>query len=394
MLGDRGQPVQRRNIFVNTSGSAQGIQFCGGNNTATATLAAGETIQAGAVGLNAGYLILKQFTQLGNTPVNLTLSSTATYLQYGPLSAIGGDVTSSSPGLYFNGCTFNGAATCTKTGTSNDNSAGNNIFNGVATMTSTGSGYLLFGNGNRDQFNSTATFNNTGSSNMYVAYNSTNNIFGGVTTFNNTPTTNTLIYVSPYSAGTVFNNNIVVTSNNGQGVQFCTGNTTATSTLAAGNTISTGAGGFSAGTLLLRQFTQLAGTPQSLTLTGSGNLTFGPSSAFGGNVTSVSPTLLFNGCNFGGTVTSLKNGGTNDASIGNNIFNGAFSVTNTGAGNFLMGNGNPDLWQSTATFNNLSTGQHMYVPLITAREIYLMAMSCLIISLPPLVCGSTRTISA
>ena len=201
---------------------------------------------------------------------------------------------------------------------------------------------MLFGNGNPDQFNNTATFNNTGSNSMYVAYNSSNNVFGGTATFNNTPTANTGIYVSHNSAGTVFNGNIVVTSTNGQGVIFCTGNTTATATLSSGNTISVGAGGFSAGTLLLRQFTQSGATPQSLTLTGTGNLTFGPSSSIGGDITTVSPTLLFNGCTFGGTVTSTKNGTSSDASIGNNIFDGAFTVTNTGSGYFLMGNGNPD----------------------------------------------------
>ena len=346
------------NIILTQIGSSQGIAF-GWSATTDVTLAAGKTISIGAAGFSTGYLQIERFTQLGNAPINLPLTGNSS-LVFGPTSTIGGDLTSTSGSLYFNGCTFNGAANCTKTGATNDASSGNNIFNGVATMTDAGAGYLLFGNGNPDQFNTTATFNNAGGSNIYVAYNSPNNIFGGVTTFNNTPTANTLIYVSQYSAGTVFNDNIVVTSTAGQGVQFG-GAAAATETLVAGKTISVGAGGFSAGTLLLRQFTQVGATPQSLTLTGTGNLTFGPSSAFGGNVTSTSPTLYFNGCNFGGTVSSLKNGASSDASPGNNTFNGAFTITNTGAGYFLMGNGNPDLWQSTATFNNQSTAQHMYV---------------------------------
>jgi hypothetical protein len=131
-------------------------------------------------------------------------------------------------------------------------------------------------------------------------------------------------------------------------------------TQSAGKNIAIGSAGFSAGTLLLKQFTQMGSTPSSLTLTGNGTLTFGPSSAIGGNMTSVSPSLYFNGCVFGGTVISTKNGTTNDASIGNNTFNGAFTVTNTGAGYFLMGNGNPDIWNGTAVFNNQSTGQHLY----------------------------------
>ncbi|MBN8859724.1 MAG: T9SS type A sorting domain-containing protein [Sphingobacteriales bacterium] len=342
------------NIYVNTSGSATGIHFCGGN--ATATLASGKTIQTGVAGFNAGYLILKQFTQFGNAPVNLTLSSTATYLQFGPSSSFGGNVTSSSPGLFFNGCTFSGAVNSIKTGTTNDGSSGNNIFNNSATLTNAGTGYLMLGNGNADQFNGNATFNNTGSGNIYVAYNSSNNIFGGITTFNNSPVANTLINVSTYSSGTVFNENIVVSSTNGQGVQFCSGNATASAALSAGKTISIGAPGFSAGTLLLKQFTQAGSTAQHLTLTGTGRLVFGPSAAFGGAVTSSSPGLSFNGCTFNTTVNCTKNGTTDDQSSGNNIFNGNAVFTNNGTGYLMMTVSAPDVYNSDVNFVKSSTG--------------------------------------
>jgi hypothetical protein len=347
------------NVILTQIGSSVGIAF-GWSASTNETMAAGKTISIGAAGFTTGYLQIERFTQLGNTAMNLPLTSNSA-LTFGPSSAIGGDMTSTSGSLYFNGCTFSGICNATKTGATSDWSSGNNIFNGVTTITDAGSGYLLFGNGNADQFNNNATFNNTGSNNIYVAYNSSNNIFGGTTTFNNTPTANSLISVSQNSAGTVFNGNIIVTSTSGQGIQFCTGNGTATATLSSGYTIAVGAGGFSAGTLLLRQFTQSGPTPQSLTLTGTGNLTFGPTSAIGGNIVTVSPTLFFNGCTFSGTVTSTKNGASNDASTGNNLFNGPFIVTNTGAGYFLMGNGNPDTWQSTAVFNNNSPAQHMYI---------------------------------
>ncbi len=61
---------------------------------------------------------------------------------------------------------------------------------------------------------------------------------------------------------------------------------------------------------------------------------------------------------------------SNDGSSGNNTFGGAFSVTNTGAGYFLMGNGNPDIWQSTAVFNNLSTAQNMYIAYSSTGNIF------------------------
>src|SRR5882757_3667215 len=99
------------------------------------------------------------------------------------------------------------------------------------------------------------TCNNTGASNLYAAYNSPGNVFNGPVTFNNTPSANTVIYVSQNAAGTLFIDSIIVSSTGCQGVQFG-GGATASSTLAAGKTITIGSGGFSAGTLSLRQFTQ------------------------------------------------------------------------------------------------------------------------------------------
>ena len=356
------------NINVNSIGSSTGIHFCAGA-ISTVTLAATKTIQVGGLGFTSGYLILTRFTQLGNAAVNLPLGAAANYIQFGPASAIGGNVTSTSPGLLFNGCIFSGSVNSTKTGTTNDASVGNNIFNGNSTFTDSGAGYLLFGNGNSDQFNAAVTFNNTGSNSIYVAYNSNNNIFGGVATFNNAPTANTLIYVSLYSTGSIFSENIVVTSTNGQGVQFCGGNATATATLAAGKTITIGGAGFSAGTLLLKQFTQVGATPQSLTLTGSSILQYGPTSVFNGNVTSVSPRLYFNGCTFNGSANCTKNGATDDQGVGNNIFNGTTTITSSGSGYLMFGNGNSDQFNSTATFINTGTN-NMHISYNSSNNVF------------------------
>jgi hypothetical protein len=357
------------NIYVNTSGSAQGISFCGGNATATATLAATKTIASGTVGLNSGYLVLKQFTQLGNAPINLTLNSGSTYLQFGPLSKIGGNVTSVSPRLFFNGCTFDGTVNCTKNGAVNDQSSGLNIFNGSSIMTNSGSGYLMFGNGNSDQFNNNATFNNNGSSYMYIAYNSTGNVFNGTTTFNNAPTTAaSKIFVAAASSGnSIFNGNIIVTNVNGAGVDFGSG--TGTSTLSAGNTISIGGAGFNSGNLILKQFTQLGSTPQSLTTTGTSIITYGPTARFDGNVTSVSPRLYFNGCTFNGTTNCTKNGASHDNSNGSNIFVGTSTITNSGSGYLMLGDVNTDVFMSDVLFRNLGTN-HLYVAHNSSNNIF------------------------
>lgn len=343
-------------IYVNTTGSGQGIRFCSGNSTATATLAAGKTIKTGTDGLNAGNLQIKQFTQLGNAPVTLNMSSTGTHIQYGPMTTFGGDVTSTSPGVYFHGCTFNGTTNCTKTGSSSDYSNGGNIFVGTSIMTNAGSNYLVFANGSPDQFLSTVTFNNTGSSNIYVAHNSSGNVFNGIVTLNNMPTANSGMYISQNSPGTQFNNNIIVTSTNGQGIQFCN-SATGSAILSTGNTISVGPGGFTAGTLGLRQFTQSGSTAQNLSLTGTGSLIFGPSSSFAGSVTSVSPALSFNGCIFYSPVNSTKTGTTNDQSQGNNIFNSSATITVTGTGYQALGNNYSDAYNGNVTLVQTGTGK-------------------------------------
>ncbi|HEV3324671.1 MAG TPA: hypothetical protein VG052_03675, partial [Puia sp.] len=308
------------NIILTQTGSSVGIAF-GWSATTSETLAAGKTISIGAAGFSAGYLQIERFIQLGSAAMNLPLTGTAS-LTFGPTSTIGGNLTSTSAALFFNGCTFNGTVNSTKTGVTNDYSSGGNIFNDTTTITDAGSGYVALAGTNPDQFNSVSTFNNTGSANFYVANSSSNNTFGGTTTFNNTPTANTLIYVSPASTGTIFNGNIVVTSTNGQGVQFCTGNATATATLSVGDTLSIGPGGFSAGTLNLRQFTQLGNAPSNLTLTGAITLLqMGPSSAFGGDFTAVSPRILVNGAVFSDTTVLTKTGATGEWSNGGNTFN-------------------------------------------------------------------------
>lgn len=342
------------NIILTQTGSSVGIAF-GWNANTSMTMAAGKTVSVGSAGFNTGYLQLGRFTQLGNVAINLPFTGTSS-LTFGPSSALGGDVTSTSASLYFNGCTFSGSVTSTKNGSTNDASIGNNTFNGNAIMTNAGSGYLLFGNGNADQFNTAATFNNTGSGNIFVAYNSSNNIFGGLTSFNNTPAANTGIFVSNYSAGTVFNDDIIVNSTNGLGVLFCTSNTTASATLAVGKTLSVGASGFSSGTLLLKQFTQTGATAQNINLTGTGNLTIGPGSEFGGNVTSSSASLFFNGAIFNGTVNSTKSGTTNDQSMGGNTFNKSATFINNGTGYLLMTRTNPDSYKDDVDFIQNNTG--------------------------------------
>jgi len=63
------------NIILTQIGSSLGTAF-GWNATTNETMASGKTISIGAAGFNVGYLQIERFTQLGNAPMNLSLTGT------------------------------------------------------------------------------------------------------------------------------------------------------------------------------------------------------------------------------------------------------------------------------------------------------------------------------
>jgi gliding motility-associated-like protein len=407
------------NIYVNSTGLSTGINFGGGASSASSTLAATKSVIVGSLGFSAGYLILQRFTQLGNAPIAITMASTANYIQFGPNSQIGGNVTSISPRVYLEGCLFQGTTSFTKIGTGNDHSAGGNTFTGACILNHNGSNNFLLGANNQDTWLSNATFNNNGDGIIYLGHShggatsvfngaviannnsagsgnpgirfaegstsvgitfqstvvinnagtgngnyvaftngSGNNtiVFNGVVTVNQTNTGTAAITYFGNQGTLLFNENIVVNNTSGASSWVGFSMNGGSSTLAAGKTIVIGSTGFTNGILYMRRFTQLGNTAQNLLLTGNGNLTFGPASNFGGNVTSVSPGLNFNGCTFNGTTHCTKNGSTNDNSAGANVFTGVSTISNTSSGYLLFGNGASDLWQTNVTFSNSGAG--------------------------------------
>jgi hypothetical protein len=334
------------NVVVNNTGSALGILFCA-SGVGTATLADTRTITVGGGGFSTGELRLPRFTQVGGTAQSLTLTSTA-LLRIGPASQFNGDVTFASPRLLLDGCTYNGSASLQKTGALNDQAAGNNTFNGVTSITNSGSGVLRT-NGN-NTFNGTTTITNSGSQDILLEL-STGSTYNGDVTFNNTGSS--YIRVA-YLGATTFNGNISVSNLTGFGVYFCESGT-ATATLADTRTITIGGGGFNAGELRLPRFTQVGGTAQALTLTGTGLLTLGPSSTFNGNVDFTSPRILLNGTTYNGTSRLKKTGSISDNSSGGNIFNQNVSIINSGSDYLLTGGTLPDTFNSLLTIENLGS---------------------------------------
>jgi hypothetical protein len=206
-------------------GAADNVTIVTGGNTCklgAGTSITNLTVTSGTLDMNGGTLTVSgtiaQFT--AGTVQNGTLTvtgATTTTFGNGPVT-MNCVVNITSAAFTAKNTTFQNTTTITKTGATNDASAGGNIFNGTLNATNNGSGWLMFGNGNGDQFNAAATFINTGSSSIYVAYSGTASTFNGVTTFTNSPSNNNGIYVSWNTTGTAFNNNIVVNSTAGTGL--------------------------------------------------------------------------------------------------------------------------------------------------------------------------------
>ncbi|MCB9164979.1 MAG: T9SS type A sorting domain-containing protein [Flavobacteriales bacterium] len=290
-------------IVLNNT-STGGFYF--GNNIGSATLATGRTISVGSLGFDSGYLYLKSFTQLGTTPQSIQLGPAA-MLVFNPGCEFNGALTTTSSRLLFYGSTFNGDAYFTKTGPAGDASSGGNTFNGRT------------------------EFLNTGSGNLSLAH------LGGT---------------DVYNADLVLNN----TSNG----QIAFGASTGTTVLAAGNTISIGALGFDAGSLRLRNFTQMGSTPQTLGIGDNATLEFSSGSTFGGNVTSTSGRLYFHGTTFHGVGDHTKTNNSGDGSVGNNIFHADVTFRLTTNGHLSLDQTGPDLFNGNIVLVNPGGGQFSF----------------------------------
>lgn len=201
-------------IELSSTSSSTGIRI--GANTGSSTISAGNTIVIGTGGFSAGELELRNITQQGNAALNITATGATTYIDI--IDCFwGGNVTLTTPRLFTRGSTYTGLAAFTKNGAENDASAGGNHFLSDAIVTNSGSGYLLFGNGSPDSFDLDLAFNNTGSYNSYLAYNSADNYIGGDFTISQASTggTASYFYVSQLAGSSVQIDGNVSLSNSG-----------------------------------------------------------------------------------------------------------------------------------------------------------------------------------
>jgi hypothetical protein len=230
------------NITVNSTGSSDGIDF--GQGGGSGTLAATRTITVGGSGFSAGDLYFRNFTQVGATAQTLINSGTGYIYNYD--CNWGGNVVFSGGRHYTRGTTYQGTANLSKTGASDDASAGGNTFAGDVVLSNSGSGYFGMGNGTADSFGGNLTMTNSGSSTMYLAQNSAGNtITGNLAATNSASAGTSYLYISNAAASTLSVGGNATITNNGttadcrlyfgnSGDISITGNLTATNS-ASGN---------------------------------------------------------------------------------------------------------------------------------------------------------------
>lgn len=400
--------LYNQNITVQTTNAASdGIRF--GQSNGTGILATSKTITIGIGGFISGDLEFRNFTQTGNTAHALTCTGTSRIYNYD--SNWGGDITFIAPRNITRGTLYNRTAYIEKTGATNDQSIGGNIFTMNADFVNSGSGYLMMGNGTFDTYSANVNLINSGTSHIYFAHNGNGHVVSGNLTATNSATgTNNYIYLSTNTAAnliingsTTINNtgtatgnsiylgnngditfngnvdlnnigsganseiycnytanssntytqNITVNSTNGDGIRF--GQNGGTSTLSNGKTITVGGLGFTTGQLRLRNFTQIGLTAQNLILTGNASIN-NIGSNWGGNVDFRAPRHYTQTTTYSGTAYLEKTGANNDASTGGNIFNGTTTFLNSGTGYFMPANGAGNDFNANVTYIKASSG--------------------------------------
>ena len=339
--------------------------------------------------MTSGTLTLSSFTLTcadtgtfnGGTINSGTMSCTGNLATYAG-TTFGANVTANCGDIYLNGSTFNGTVTLTKNGGTDDASNGGNTFNSTLTVTNSSNHGFSMGEFFGDVCNSSLTMNNTGSSGSmvfgwqagsnsvsgktFVTNNSTGSVdlsvFSGVSvTFGDSVilknTSSGTISLNQFGTAT-YNGNISLNNTSTGSITF--GSSGGSSTLASGKTISVGTSGFTGGSLSLTNFTQNGtGTPQSFTLSGTSSALSLTSCAFNSNINFKAAEINELKNNYFTGTTTLEATTNANTYYGGNTFNGAATLTNSGNGNFFMGQFAADVCNSSLTLNNTGSSGYM-----------------------------------
>ncbi|WP_027418733.1 T9SS type A sorting domain-containing protein [Crocinitomix catalasitica] len=239
-------------------------------------------------------------------------------------------------------------------------------FNGDVTLinTPTGtSGDIRFANNTESTVNvlgNTSITNNglTGTSKrMFIGYNGDIDFTGTVDISNTSDATYSEVSLNERgNSVNLYNDDIIINCDEvaSDGVYF--GRYGGTGSLVDTKTVSIGADGFIGGNLYFRAFTQIGGTAQTLIPTGADTRFESVDSEWNGNVDFRSAAMFTNGTTYNGNATLEKNGTTNDASGGGNIFNSFTILRNTGTGYFMPANGTGNDFNADVTYNSTVGG--------------------------------------
>jgi hypothetical protein len=224
--------------------------------------------------------------------------------------------------------------------------------------------YCAYNTGSTLTINGTTTVINNGSSSnddrVYLGVNGSITFNNTLTISNQSGSPNSHVYLNNNTNSTnLYNENIIVesTNSNCDGVLF--GASGGSGTLAATKTITIGSGGFIAGDLYFRNFTQTGNTPHSFTLTGTSRF-YNYDSNWGGDFSAIAPNLITRGTVYNRTAYLEKTGSGNDYSAGGNSFTMDLTAVNSGSNAFIFGNGTFDTFSANVTFNNTGSGD-MYL---------------------------------
>ncbi len=293
-----GIPDSLDNITINTTG------------TGTPQLSANAkvnniTMSAKTLDLDGYNLKIKGTTSLtggtiGTGTGSVTFQNSTTTLTG---TAFNADVYITAANIAISGTTFDKPVHITKTGSSADGWNGGNTFNSTFDFTSTGSG--------------NSSLNWTGA-----------NYYNGNVTFSNT----------------------------GSGIIKLT-ESTGTSTIATGKTITVGGSGFSSGSLYLNRLIQNSSdtTAQSLTFTGTASL-YVENSTLYGRFTYTGPNSFITTSTFNKPVDVTKNGSGAEIWNGGNTFNSTFKFTITGSGSSSLNWTGSNYYNDNITFNSTGSG--------------------------------------
>ncbi len=258
--------------------------------------------------------------------------------------------TINSNSIFLNGSIFNDSLFITKTGNSNDNSKGGNLFTNFVSFTNAMDGAMVLADSFPDSFEKKLIVNNGKKAKekgcIYLAHRATGNSFKDDVILNGNN-----IYLNYYGTAN-YSGNIILNCPYGDIVfGFGSGSSTMSNT----KTILLGDSAFSAGNLILRHFIKY-GTEGSLelSLTGSAGLAFESGTVFNSPVIVSAPVLTLHEARFNNSVEMTNTGTAISTSEGGAYFAGVTNITNNSSGtnSFALGNSIPDTFATTTTIVN------------------------------------------